>query len=119
MSDWLPRMASREAWLASRQEDILDPQREIVDPHHHLGVRSGIPYEMDHLWADTGSGHNVVQTVYIECRSYYDPAAAPGFESVGETRQVAQMAQAGRAHPDRAQIAGIVAFLKSYGCTVI
>lgn len=107
---WVPRMAARDDWLALTQEPILDPDREIVDPHHHLWLRHGIPYEMDHLWADTGSGHNIVQTIFIECRAYYDLDAPIALQSLGETRTVAAMARSGRDHPDRAQLAGIVGF---------
>ncbi|MEX0286139.1 MAG: amidohydrolase [Paracoccaceae bacterium] len=106
---WVPRMAARDDWLAQVQEEIIDPAREIVDPHHHLWVRHGIPYELDHLWADTGSGHNVVQTVFIECRAYYTPDPTNPMAPVAETTRVAEMAQTGRAFPDRAQLAGIVA----------
>lgn len=107
---WVPRMGLRDDWLARTVEDIIDPEREIVDPHHHLWVRAGLPYEMDHLWRDTGAGHNVVQTIFIECRAYYDETAEPGFESVGETRTVAGMAQMGQGFNDRAQLSGIVCF---------
>ncbi len=107
---WVPRMAARDDWLALTQEEIVDPAREIVDPHHHLWERAGIPYEMERLRADTGSGHNVVQTVYIECRSYYDRDAPDAFRSVGETARVARMAIVGREMKNAAQIAGLIAF---------
>src|SRR5215469_11688110 len=29
------------AWLALRQEEIIEPELEIVDPHHHLWDRPG------------------------------------------------------------------------------
>ena len=102
---WVPRMAQREDWLARVQEDIIDPDREIVDPHHHLWDRNGHVYEMDELAADTGSGHNVVQTVYIECRSYWAEDGPENLRPVRETAQVAAMAAGSDA---RAQIAGIV-----------
>lgn len=105
--DWMPRMAQREDWLASVREDIVDPTREIVDPHHHLWNREGRIYEMDELAADTGSGHNVVQTMYIECRSYWDTTGPENMYPVGETRRVAEMAAEADA---TAQINGIIGF---------
>ncbi len=105
---WVPRMAARDDWLAQVQEPILDPAREIVDPHHHLWIREGIPYEMDHLWADTETGHNIAETVFIECRAWYDTDAPEPLQPVGETRKVAEMALAGRRLKNRAQLTGIV-----------
>lgn len=105
---WVPGMELREDWLAQVQEEILDPEREIVDPHHHLWQRGGTGYELEQLRADTQSGHNVVQTVYIECRSYYDPTADARFAPVGETAQVTAMAR--ETADDPAQISGIIAF---------
>ena len=112
MSDylWKPGMELRHDWLAQVREDIIDPDREIVDPHHHLWQRGGAVYEMDELWADTEAGHNVVQTVFLECRSYYDMDAAPHLQPVGETAHVAGFARNAAQHPDRAQIAGIISF---------
>jgi predicted TIM-barrel fold metal-dependent hydrolase len=104
---WMPRMAQRDDWLALVAEEIIDPTREIVDPHHHLWNRKGRIYEMDELAADTESGHNVVQTVYIECRSYWHSDGPENLRPVGETERVAQMAVASDAP---AQIAGIIGF---------
>ncbi|MCX8225128.1 MAG: hypothetical protein OTI35_03570 [Sulfitobacter sp.] len=107
---WKPGIELRDDWLSLVQEAIIDPVREIVDPHHHLW-RHGTDenpavYEMDALWRDTGSGHNVVQTMFIECRSYWDLDAPAHLQSVAETREVTQMAAtAGKGH---AKIAGII-----------
>ena len=108
---WRPGIELRDDWLGLVPETAIDPHREIVDPHHHLW-RHGTPdapavYEMDALWRDTGAGHNVVQTVYIECRSYWDRDAPAHLQSVGETRTVAQMAA--QVPRGQAQIAGIIA----------
>jgi len=104
------RLGLRNDWLAQVVEPILDPGREIVDPHHHFWNHGGNAYELDQLWADTGSGHNVRQTVFIECHSKYDRDAPETLQSLGETRYVAGLAATARAHPERAQVAGIVAF---------
>ncbi|WP_146345589.1 amidohydrolase family protein [Phaeobacter marinintestinus] len=100
-------MDQRDDWLAQVREDIIDPEREIVDPHHHLWARAASVYEMDRLRDDTGSGHNVVQTMFIECREYYDTDADPFFAPVGETRAVAEMAQS--CPPGKARLSGIIA----------
>ncbi len=48
------------------QEKIIDPDRRIIDPHHHLWRnRRGRDYLLDDLWADTGSGHAIVKTVFM------------------------------------------------------
>src|SRR6185436_255725 len=52
-------------------EEILEPQRPICDPHHHLWDHPGRRYLIDELLADTGSGHNVTSTVFVECMSMY------------------------------------------------
>lgn len=105
---WNPGIELRVEWLNSVREEIIDPDREIVDPHHHLWRHGDAVYEIDALHGDTGSGHNVAQTVYIECRSYYDLDAPEHLQSVGETAHVA--AVSANADPAKAKIAGIVAF---------
>ena len=61
----LPRSAE---WLASVTEDIVDPGRPIIDPHHHLWKTAGMwgTYELEDLWADTESGHNIESTILSE-----------------------------------------------------
>src|SRR5512142_1541917 len=61
-----------ESWLATAApEPIIEPELPIVDPHHHLWVRSGHRYLLDELLQDTGSGHSIVATVFLECHSMY------------------------------------------------
>jgi hypothetical protein len=54
------------AWLNKLREDILEPNLPIIDPHHHLWDRGG-RYFLEELLADTGSGHNIVATVFVQC----------------------------------------------------
>src|ERR1700674_6023837 len=61
----------RQAWLDRHKEPIIEPALPIVDPHHHLWDRGGWRYLLDELLADTGSGHNIVATVYVQARSMY------------------------------------------------
>jgi len=75
------------AWLALRQEEIIEPGLEIVDPHHHLWDRPGHRFLINELLADTGSGHNITQTVFIECGSMYRADGPVEMKPVGERRQ--------------------------------
>ena len=49
-------------------EAILSPDLPIIDPHHHLMNHYGMVYEIDDLKADMANGHNILKTVYVECR---------------------------------------------------
>ena len=100
---------SRE-WLDQVQEEIIDPEREIVDPHHHLWrERRWFPYLLADLWADTGSGHNVTKTVFVQCRSSYRTEGPEHLKPVGETEFVAEIAEQSRQGTEnQARIAGIV-----------
>jgi len=69
-------------------EEILDPELLICDPHHHLWDRPDNRYMTDELTADTGSGHRIEQTVFIECRSGYRSDGPEAFRPIGETEFV-------------------------------
>lgn len=90
--------------------DILDPGREIVDSHHHLwwGAGRGGDYLLADLWADTGSGHRVTRTVFVECGTGYRATGPEHLRPVGETEVVATIAEAS-ASGDGATVAAIVA----------
>jgi predicted TIM-barrel fold metal-dependent hydrolase len=89
------------------EEPIVEPELAIVDPHHHLWdwtsrVAAAPPpthefekvyritprYLLDELLADLNSGHRVLATVYIECRSMYRADGATEMKPVGETEFV-------------------------------
>ena len=114
-------------------ETILEPDLPIVDPHHHLWDRrshatppspSGAPpphpfitaiadaqrYLLDELLTDTGSGHNVRATVFVECGAMYRADGPVEMRPVGETEfvnGVAAMSASGSYGQTRA-CAGIV-----------
>jgi len=91
-------------WLALRQEEIIEPGLEIVDPHHHLWDRPGHRFLIDELLANTGSGHNISQTVFIECGSMYRVDGPVEMKFVGETEFVngtAAMSASGQYGPTR------------------
>jgi L-fuconolactonase len=75
----------RPEWLASRREDILEPDLPIVDPHHHLVDRANTGrYLLPELLADTGSGHNIIATVYLEWLSMYRAGGPIPLRPLGE-----------------------------------
>ena len=98
------------AWLAQVHEEALEPELPICDAHHHLWLdegHTGWPYTLDDLHRDTGSGHNVVRTVFLECGAQYRTEGPAAFRPVGETEFVAAAAQASVASGG-AEIAAIV-----------
>jgi predicted TIM-barrel fold metal-dependent hydrolase len=109
-------------------EAILEPDLPIVDPHHHLWDRRNYAtpaapshpfitaiadaqrYLLDELLADTGSGHNIRATVFVECGAMYRADGPVELRSVGETEfvnGVAAMSASGTYGETRA-CAGIV-----------
>src|ERR1700731_3496115 len=106
------RSGVNEDWLKLHHEDILEPELAIIDPHHHLWDFTRHRYLLHDLLADTGSGHNIVQTVFIECTAFYRADGPAELKPVGETEFVngiAAMAASGAYGPIRVA-AGIVGF---------
>jgi len=104
-----PKMIQAE-WLDRVHEEIVEPERRIVDPHHHLwGEGGALPYSLDDLWADTGSGHRVEQTVFMECGAEYRSEGPEHLRSLGEVEFVTEMAsRTANEGGGRAQIAALV-----------
>jgi predicted TIM-barrel fold metal-dependent hydrolase len=73
------------AWIARSIEEPLEPALPIVDPHHHLWQWPGNDYLFADLLADTRTGHNIVATVFVDCRSMYRKGAASELRCIGET----------------------------------
>ena len=102
----------REDWLAKLPpEDVIEPGLPIVDTHHHLWAERGC-YLIDEMLAETGAGHNVTATVFIECRTNYRTDGPAELRSVGEVAYVAGLADdCVKRHPTKARIAdGIVGY---------
>jgi predicted TIM-barrel fold metal-dependent hydrolase len=95
--------------LAATREEIIDPERRICDPHHHLWDLPGGRYLLEELQADTGAGHRVEQTVFLECGSGYHDTGPEAMRPVGESAFVASQAEASE-QGGGARIAGIVSF---------
>jgi predicted TIM-barrel fold metal-dependent hydrolase len=106
-------LAARDEWLALRGEEILEPDLPIVDPHHHLVERPETGrYLLDELLADTGSGHNITATVYLEWLSMYRAAGPVQMRPVGEVEfanGIAAMAASG-GYGNTQVCAGIVGY---------
>ncbi len=103
-------MSASRDWLARVSEEIIEPERRICDPHHHLWDHPGSRYLLDELLADTGSGHNIASTVFVECMSMYRADGPESLRPVGETEfanGAAAMCASGRYGSTRACL-GIV-----------
>ena len=87
-----PYIPVRDDWLARATEAALDPARPIVDPHHHLWDRPGWRYMLEDLLADTNAGHNIVATVFVQCRAFHRAYGPEAMKPVGETEFVAGVA---------------------------
>jgi L-fuconolactonase len=102
--------AQQDAWIALTAEAVIDPGLPICDAHHHLWRdtgHTGWPYLLEDLHRDTGAGHNVVQTVFLECHAEYRQSGPEHLRSVGEVAFVAE--SAGRsAQTENATIAAII-----------
>ncbi len=75
----------RPEWLARRSEAVLEPELPIVDAHHHLWDRPGWRYLADELLADTGAGHAVTATVFMQAQAMTRRDGPPEMRPVGET----------------------------------
>jgi predicted TIM-barrel fold metal-dependent hydrolase len=108
-----PHLAVRQDWLDRRREEIIEPDLRIVDPHHHLVDRPETGrYLLSELLADTGSGHNITATVYLEWLSMYRAEGPAELRPVGEVEfanGVAAMAASGTYGKTRV-CAGIVGY---------
>ena len=106
-----PDNDAKVRWLAQETpETVLDPELPIIDPHHHLW-RIPSPwgtYDLDDLWADTGSGHNVEQTVFIDARSGYRQDGPEHLKPIGESAFIATVAEQSAKATGKATIGAII-----------
>jgi predicted TIM-barrel fold metal-dependent hydrolase len=85
-------VSEHEAWLEMTLEEPIDPELPICDPHHHLWDRPDDRYLLEELLQDTGGGHRIVQTVFVECQSMYKKSGPEEMQPVGETEFVQAVA---------------------------
>jgi len=107
-------------------EDPINPGFPICDPHHHLwdypdslsdnglsiAVRQQRHYLLGELLQDITGGHNVIQTVFIECKSMYHADTTKEMAPIGETefaQGIAAQSASGRYGSTRVA-AGIVGY---------
>ena len=106
-----PDNDAKMRWLAQETpETVLDPELPIIDPHHHLWK---IPspwgtYDLEDLWADTGSGHKVEQTVFIDARSGYRQDGPEHLKPIGESEFIAAVAEQSAKATGKSTIGAIV-----------
>ncbi|MFZ0889122.1 MAG: amidohydrolase family protein [Candidatus Binataceae bacterium] len=105
-------MSPREAWLAQVTEQPLEPGLPIIDPHHHLWDHPGSRYLLDEILRDTGSGHRVLASVFVECLSMYRADGPKPLRPIGETEFVNGIAaqSASGQYGETRIAAGIVGF---------
>src|SRR5215213_5286435 len=92
-------MAELKAWTKLRHEEALEPELPIIDPHHHVWDDERGRYLIDDLLEDTGTGHNIVATVFIEAGAMYRAEGPTEMKPVGEVEFVngiAAMSASGR-----------------------
>jgi predicted TIM-barrel fold metal-dependent hydrolase len=81
--------ATLKAWLAKRTEAALEPELPIIDPHHHFWDQAHRGrYLLPELLADIGGGHNIVSTVFLECRAMYRKEGPREMSALGEVEFV-------------------------------
>jgi predicted TIM-barrel fold metal-dependent hydrolase len=102
--------AALKAWLAKRpREAALEPELPIIDPHHHFwdtpqrgryllaelledigdgSQRSGASPDAVSASSAGARGHNIVSTVFLECRSMYRKDGPAEMMPVGEVEFV-------------------------------
>jgi L-fuconolactonase len=85
--------AALKAWLAKRTETALEPELPIIDPHHHFwdSPHRG-HYLLPELLEDIAGGHNIVSTVFLECRAMYRKDGPREMAAVGEVEFVTGIA---------------------------
>jgi L-fuconolactonase len=70
-------------------EEPIETDLPIIDAHHHLWPKDNwLQYDAQDYRRDIASGHNVIASVFAECRASYDLEADPALQAVGETRYV-------------------------------
>ncbi|MEJ0015163.1 MAG: amidohydrolase family protein [Acetobacteraceae bacterium] len=86
--------AALKAWLEKRpREAALEPDLPIIDPHHHFwDTPHRGEYLLPELLADISGGHNIVSTVFLECRAMYRKDGPRTMAAVGEVEFVAGIA---------------------------
>lgn len=107
-----PHLHVREDWLALTREAVLEPALPIIDAHHHIWDRDTGRYLFDELLSDVSAGHNVVGTVFVQCRAMYRQDGPAQMKPVGEVEFINGLAaqSASGAYGHARMCAAIVGF---------
>jgi L-fuconolactonase len=95
-------------------EAPIDPHQRIIDAHHHLwevapGSTPFAAFPMETLVAErAAAGHNLVASVFVDCRWKYLSDGPVAFRPIGETRAVEAAANGAAALGWKGLGAGIV-----------
>ncbi|HUB15341.1 MAG TPA: amidohydrolase family protein [Acetobacteraceae bacterium] len=86
--------AALKTWLTKRpREAALEPELPIIDPHHHFWhTPHRGHYLLPELLDDLGGGHNIVSTVFLECRAMYRQDGPREMAALGEVEFVTGIA---------------------------
>ena len=79
-------------WIDLTTEEPIDPDIPICDPHHHFWDRPGNRYMLDELLSDIAGGHNITETVFVECSAMYRKDGPESMRPVGEVEFVQGLA---------------------------
>ena len=93
-------------------EEIVNPDLPICDAHHHLWDRPNDRYLVEEFLQDTGVGHHIVKSVFVQCKTMYRQDGPPEMQPVGETEFIERItapALSGQQRITRVA-AGIVSF---------
>ena len=74
--------------MARTVEEVIEPGILICDSHHHLWDLPGSRYLVDEFLQEISGGHQVVETVYVECLQNYRKQGPEILGPVGETEFV-------------------------------
>jgi L-fuconolactonase len=102
---------ARLDWLKQTVEAPVEPECPICDPHHHFWDRPDERYLVEELLQDVrGGGHNIVSTVFIECRERWRQDGPQALRPIGETEYVERIVGPSGMYGKTAVAAGIVGF---------
>lgn len=104
-------MINQTTSQTSIPEVALEPSLPICDPHHHLWDYPSSRYLVDELLDDLSGGHNIISTVYVECRHGWRDSGPESMRPIGETEYVERIVAAANEVQNSPRLAaGIVAF---------
>jgi predicted TIM-barrel fold metal-dependent hydrolase len=92
-------------------EDAIEPEIPLCDAHHHFTDFPSYPYLLKDFIEDIGGGHDIRETVFIECKAYFDNDELHQAHPEGETQFVDSIALESASKHIRTKVAaGIVGF---------